>query len=57
MRERESRREKFSLTRFRREIMEDCVQRLGECSQALTDFQKLDDRDPAAKVLSILTLF
>jgi hypothetical protein len=31
--------------------MEDCVQKLGECSTALMEFQRLDDRDSTARVL------
>jgi len=35
---------------YSREVMEECVQKMGECSQALIDFQKLEDRDPSTKV-------
>ena len=34
--------------------MEDCVQKLGDCSAALMEFQKLDDRDSTARVLKKL---
>ena len=30
--------------------MEDCVAKLGECSTALMEFQRLDDRDSTARV-------